>query len=159
MGNLLPAPITDKETRTGEGNGLVYGISAMQGWRKHMEDTHIASISPMNFPSEVSIFAVCDGHGGKEVSALAAQKLTAVMHQTLLKNKVFDTPGDLCPHAIGASMREAYLVLDTQIMGESHVPQTCGSTSISAIITAKHIIVANVGTISYLYRIPLTLLL
>ena len=145
MGNLLPAPITDKETQTGEGNGLVYGTSTMQGWRKSMEDAHIASISPINFPSDVSFFAVCDGHGGKQVSALAVEKLTHVMGQIMRKNKVFDTEGDLCPHAIGASMREAYLVLDTQIMEESNA-QTCGSTSISAIITSKHIIVANVGT-------------
>ena len=51
MGNLLGAPVTDKETHVGEtttttadGNSppLKWGLSSMQGWRVHMEDAHIA---------------------------------------------------------------------------------------------------------------------
>ena len=47
MGNLLGAPVTEKETHTGltdedhPGGGLEYGVSSMQGWRVHMEDAHI----------------------------------------------------------------------------------------------------------------------
>mmetsp|Transcript_28964 Transcript_28964/g.42068 ORF Transcript_28964/g.42068 Transcript_28964/m.42068 type:complete len:448 (-) Transcript_28964:336-1679(-) len=42
MGNLLGAPITEKETHTGiTKDGLDYGVSSMQGWRIHMEDAHI----------------------------------------------------------------------------------------------------------------------
>eukprot|EP00565_Helicotheca_tamesis_P003929 CAMPEP_0185727548 /NCGR_PEP_ID=MMETSP1171-20130828/3202_1 /TAXON_ID=374046 /ORGANISM="Helicotheca tamensis, Strain CCMP826" /LENGTH=265 /DNA_ID=CAMNT_0028396135 /DNA_START=423 /DNA_END=1217 /DNA_ORIENTATION=- len=42
MGNLLGAPITDKETHVGvTDDGLDYGVSSMQGWRIHMEDAHI----------------------------------------------------------------------------------------------------------------------
>lgn len=42
MGNLLGAPITEKETHSGvTPDGLEYGISSMQGWRIHMEDAHI----------------------------------------------------------------------------------------------------------------------
>jgi Serine/threonine protein phosphatase len=43
MGNLLVAPITDKETHRGETqNGQIsYAVSSMQGWRVHMEDAHI----------------------------------------------------------------------------------------------------------------------
>jgi serine/threonine protein phosphatase PrpC len=36
----------------------------MQGWRKSMEDTHIASIDIEG----LSIFGVFDGHGGKSKS-------------------------------------------------------------------------------------------
>jgi serine/threonine protein phosphatase PrpC len=43
MGNLLGAPITEKETHTGwtPDGKLQYGVSSMQGWRIHMEDAHI----------------------------------------------------------------------------------------------------------------------
>jgi len=42
MGNLLVAPITDKETHRGVTDvGLEYAVSSMQGWRVHMEDAHI----------------------------------------------------------------------------------------------------------------------
>ena len=39
-----------------------YGASGMQGWRKSMEDAHIAHVDVI--PGEVSIFGVFDGHGG-----------------------------------------------------------------------------------------------
>lgn len=42
MGNLLGAPVTDKETVSGvTDDGLPYAVSSMQGWRVHMEDAHI----------------------------------------------------------------------------------------------------------------------
>jgi serine/threonine protein phosphatase PrpC len=43
MGNLLVAPITEKETHRGvtEDGSLEYAVSSMQGWRIHMEDAHI----------------------------------------------------------------------------------------------------------------------
>ena len=42
MGNLLGAPITEKETKGGKTtDGMSYGLSSMQGWRIHMEDAHI----------------------------------------------------------------------------------------------------------------------
>lgn len=34
----------------------------MQGWRKSMEDAHIAQL---DMPGGVSVFGVFDGHGGK----------------------------------------------------------------------------------------------
>lgn len=37
MGAFLDRPKTDKETAEGEGNGLKYGVSSMQGWRIEME--------------------------------------------------------------------------------------------------------------------------
>lgn len=38
----------------------------MQGWRKSMEDAHIAHMDIVQ--GEVSIFGVFDGHGGQEVA-------------------------------------------------------------------------------------------
>ncbi len=47
----------------------------MQGWRKHMEDSHISDIGvgPNN---KLSLFGVFDGHGGKEVSQYVKKYFT-----------------------------------------------------------------------------------
>jgi serine/threonine protein phosphatase PrpC len=47
MGNLLVAPVTDKETHRGETDDgqLAFAVSSMQGWRVHMEDAHILQAS------------------------------------------------------------------------------------------------------------------
>ena len=37
MGGLLEKPVVEKETKHGQGNGLRYSLSAMQGWRREME--------------------------------------------------------------------------------------------------------------------------
>jgi hypothetical protein len=38
MGAYLSTPVTDKEVEEGEGANLQYGVAAMQGWRRTMED-------------------------------------------------------------------------------------------------------------------------
>ena len=37
MGAYRSKPLTDKTSNTGEGNGVHYGVSEMQGWRVTME--------------------------------------------------------------------------------------------------------------------------
>ena len=44
---------------------LRYGLSAMQGWRRTMEDSHISNL---DIGDGVAIFGVFDGHGGSEVA-------------------------------------------------------------------------------------------
>lgn len=42
---------------------LAYAGTGMQGWRKSMEDSHIADL---NVAEGVAIFGVFDGHGGNQ---------------------------------------------------------------------------------------------
>lgn len=64
MGNLLGAPVTDKETHRGSTPaGLSWGVSSMQGWRIHMEDAHICQ--PFLYAEE-RIRASSDGDGGDD---------------------------------------------------------------------------------------------
>jgi len=108
MGNLLGAPVTEKETHTGvtddHGTGLEYGVSSMQGWRVHMEDAHIteskmyaAELQPPQTDSNTkqpppqttkynlidlpghSLFAVFDGHGGTFAAAYSGRNLCRVL--------------------------------------------------------------------------------
>ena len=38
QGAYLSQPVTEKETVSGEGKTVEYGVSSMQGWRRTMED-------------------------------------------------------------------------------------------------------------------------
>lgn len=40
-------PITDKETVSGEGKSVEYGVSSMQGWRRTMEDGELPLPQPL----------------------------------------------------------------------------------------------------------------
>lgn len=95
MGNLLGSPVTEKETHTGSSSEecLEYGISSMQGWRVHMEDSHIAETKlyaeqlnesedeedhKIHIPGH-SIFAVFDGHGGVFAAEYSGWNLCRVL--------------------------------------------------------------------------------
>ena len=64
MGDFLTTPNKTKDSFDGENNYVRFGASAMQGWRYRMEDAHLHSLNNSN----LDIFGVFDGHGGKEVS-------------------------------------------------------------------------------------------
>jgi len=76
MGAFLDKPKTEKHNEDGEGNGLKYGLSSMQGWRVEMEDAHTAlpSLGTIGL-KDWSFFAVFDGHAGSKVSKHCAEHL------------------------------------------------------------------------------------
>lgn len=83
MGDYLSVPVKDKSTEEGENNFLKYASCGMQGWRRRMEDSHIADLNVSN--SQVHVFGVFDGHGGKEVAQWVKKKFS----DELSKNKNF----------------------------------------------------------------------
>jgi len=76
MGAYLSAPETSKESESGTmRDGFAYGCSSMQGWRRGQEDAHLIA----DLPAGTELFAVFDGHGGREVSNFAKRHLTAAL--------------------------------------------------------------------------------
>jgi protein phosphatase 1G len=74
MGALGAKPVTTKETDNGVIFGCPYAAAAMQGWRRGMEDAHVATC--VSFADrKVALFGVFDGHGGKAVARYAAKYL------------------------------------------------------------------------------------
>ena len=67
MGAYLSTPITSKETFEGISETVQFGGGSMQGWRRTMEDAHIAQ-TDLAHDLDCSIFGVFDGHGGAEVA-------------------------------------------------------------------------------------------
>ena len=89
MGNLLGAPVTEKETHRGENKDLKFGVSSMQGWRVHMEDAHIMESHLYtvcmktgqqlgNLPDGHALFAVFDGHGGTFAAEYCGQNFCRI---------------------------------------------------------------------------------
>ena len=144
MGNFLANPITEKNTLSGEENGIKYGYSEMQGWRASMEDAHSAYVPLEGFP-EYSVFAVYDGHGGSLVAKKAEGMIVNAIQSKL---KAFSS-STISPEKLGELLTEVFLEVDEEIRripeissGEDH----SGCTAVLALVTATHIIVANSGT-------------
>jgi len=143
MGSFLDKPITEKETLNGAGNGLVWGVSAMQGWRVEMEDAHTCEVSVPGMP-ETSFFAVYDGHGGKTVSTIAGVQLLPM----ILQGQILAS-GDKSPDTLSKALYQGLFDLDAKMLeqepklasGEDH----SGSTCIASFITPTHVILANCG--------------
>jgi len=68
----LNEPKKAKETFSNECKYLSFASTEMQGWRKSMEDAHVHEIEFDDDPN-AALFAVFDGHGGKEVAEFASR--------------------------------------------------------------------------------------
>ena len=68
MGVYLSTACKEGESAEGEGNNLRFAFGDIQGWRKNMEDAHLTEPVVQHADKNISVFAVFDGHGGKEVS-------------------------------------------------------------------------------------------
>mmetsp|Transcript_15255 Transcript_15255/g.23210 ORF Transcript_15255/g.23210 Transcript_15255/m.23210 type:complete len:116 (-) Transcript_15255:11-358(-) len=82
MGTYLSTPVLDKSWEIGEDlecnvTPAAWGVVDMQGWRKSMEDAHLA-LSLKDYDC-AKIFGVFDGHGGAEVARLCQLYLVSVI--------------------------------------------------------------------------------
>jgi len=79
----LEQPVTEKELLDGglshDSTFIRYGNCGMQGWRRNMEDAHLAA---PDFHDGVGLFGVFDGHGGRGVSRFAAKELPRLIKDT-----------------------------------------------------------------------------
>ena len=81
MGHYLSEPKTEKNSDAGSppaslNLNLSYQSSSMQGWRRTMEDSLKCEVS---LPQGESLFAVFDGHGGKEVAEFCSREIVSIL--------------------------------------------------------------------------------
>uniref|UniRef100_A0A0N5BB98 protein-serine/threonine phosphatase n=1 Tax=Strongyloides papillosus TaxID=174720 RepID=A0A0N5BB98_STREA len=69
MGAYLDRPITESHYDYGKNDKIKYVAASMQGWRTEQEDAHNAIL---DLEKDIHMFAVYDGHGGKDVSTYTA---------------------------------------------------------------------------------------
>ncbi len=83
MGTYLSTPVTEKCSESGQSiesdaRPVAWCVADMQGWRKTMEDAHLAFLR-----SDYKVFGVFDGHGGPEVARFCSLYLVSVLQQHL----------------------------------------------------------------------------
>eukprot|EP00730_Choanoeca_flexa_P003070 TRINITY_DN11278_c1_g1_i6.p1 TRINITY_DN11278_c1_g1~~TRINITY_DN11278_c1_g1_i6.p1 ORF type:complete len:263 (+),score=35.74 TRINITY_DN11278_c1_g1_i6:158-946(+) len=145
MGNFLEKPLVDKDTHFGDGNGLQWGLSSMQGWRVEMEDAHIANTTIEGLPG-CSFFAVFDGHGGKTVSIRCGQEMVdSILATSALTDAENKTDSDI----LSKALQQALFDLDTKMRADDSDLDACkdrsGSTAVCVFVTPTHIIFGNCG--------------
>lgn len=142
MGAFLDKPKTEKFNDAGEGNGLRFGLSSMQGWRVEMEDAHCAVIGPPGL-KDWSFFAVFDGHAGAKVSAYCAKELLgSIIGKNGIESELNSTEN------IKAGIKTGFLELDKRL---SKLPEMLsgedksGSTAVCCLVSPTHLFFANCG--------------
>lgn len=146
MGVYLSSPEKTKESEEGGCAEFAYATSSMQGWRMSMEDAHICH---PNLTPGVHLFAVFDGHGGREVARFCALKFG----DTLKANKKFGEA------RYGEALQETFLAMDRMLEepgaqqelqglkndAESAMQSYAGCTANVCLLTKEHVYCANAG--------------
>lgn len=120
MGSYLSQPVTTKESEDGgSAGGMRWGASAMQGWRKGMEDEHIAELC-VGGKEGGAVFGVFDGHGGREVATFCKRYMVAALASDPRFGDTSDGPGPTAQalisafHLMDSMMREPRHALELE---------------------------------------------
>ncbi|KAF7662438.1 hypothetical protein LDENG_00234760 [Lucifuga dentata] len=171
MGAFLDKPKTEKYNSHGEGNGLRYGLSSMQGWRVEMEDAHTAVMGlPAPGMTDWSFFAVYDGHAGSRVANYCSNHLLDHIigaslgtggtqgSQTGSDSSTSDPPAPVPPtvEAVKAGIRTGFLRIDEHMRSFSDLRNgmdRSGSTAVGILLSPDHLFFINCGdSRAVLYR-------
>lgn len=126
MGTYLSTPITTKSEESGEALDcpaapLVWGVVDMQGWRKSMEDSHVAQTDvevPPHLQTDqdhfAKVFGVFDGHGGAEVARFTQLYLVDVLTKQPTWVKAPETD-DHVVSPVGQALVDTFHALDRMI--------------------------------------------
>lgn len=170
MGAFLDKPKTEKHNCCGEGHGLSYGLSSMQGWRVDMEDAHTAVLG-LNAPSmtDWSFFAVYDGHAGSRVANYCSKHLlehiinasfgvggTQGFHGGPDSSAIDPSAGPPTVEAVTAGIRKGFLKIDEHMRSFSDLRNgmdRSGSTAVGVLVSPEHFFFFNCGdSRAVLYR-------
>ncbi|KAI9849257.1 MAG: Protein phosphatase 2C 2 [Sclerophora amabilis] len=147
MGQTLSEPVVDKTSSDGGDERLIYGVSAMQGWRISMEDAHAAvldlqiddeegKIKAASGDDRLSFFGVYDGHGGDKVAIFAGEHI----HKIIAKQDSFKE-GNL-----EQALKDGFLATDRAILNDPrYEEEVSGCTASVGIISKSKIFVGNAG--------------
>lgn len=153
MGAFLDKPKTEKHSECGNGNGLSYALSSMQGWRIEMEDAHCAIVGLPQGLKDWSFFAVFDGHAGARVSMHCAENLldTIIQSEDFLNNTNANCNNQVSvedAERVKKGIREGFLKLDERMRKIPEIASgedKSGSTAVCTLISATHFFFANCG--------------
>uniref|UniRef100_A0AAF5D0M2 protein-serine/threonine phosphatase n=1 Tax=Strongyloides stercoralis TaxID=6248 RepID=A0AAF5D0M2_STRER len=133
MGAYLDRPITESHYDYGKNDKIKYVAASMQGWRTEQEDAHNAIL---DLEKGIHMFAVYDGHGGKDVSTYTADHFPQyLIQQENWKNKEFSN-----------ALNDAFISFD-DVLRQPEVLKilNSGTTACVVVIHNENITVANAG--------------
>ena len=145
MGAFLEKPKTDKSMSTGKGSGLEWGVSAMQGWRMEMEDSHTCETDLKLLPKS-SFFAVFDGHAGAKVSQYCSENLLDEIMCNLKAEG--DFKGALDSEKIKKAIYDGFLGIDVKLLENplwKEGKDRGGTTAVCCMVSPDKLIWANCG--------------
>ncbi|CAL8254074.1 unnamed protein product [Lota lota] len=165
MGAFLDKPKTEKYNAHGEGNGLRYGLSSMQGWRVEMEDAHTAMPGlPAQGMADWSFFAVYDGHAGSRVAHYCSKHLLEHIFAAgwgsepagAHRDSEAVSPARPSVEAVKSRIRTGFLHIDEHMRGFSDLrggADRSGSTAVGVLLSPEHLFFINCGdSRAVLYR-------
>ncbi|KAJ3609957.1 hypothetical protein NHX12_022051 [Muraenolepis orangiensis] len=160
MGAFLDKPKTEKFNGHGEGNGLRYGLSSMQGWRVEMEDAHTAVMGlPAPGMADWSFFAVYDGHAGSRVAHYCSKHLLEHIIGTDSGPGGTDDSVDAVDptvEAVKSGIRSGFLRIDEHMRSFSDLRNgmdRSGSTAVGVLLSPERLFFINCGdSRAVLYR-------
>uniref|UniRef100_A0A3Q3WJL8 Protein phosphatase 1B n=1 Tax=Mola mola TaxID=94237 RepID=A0A3Q3WJL8_MOLML len=144
MGAFLDKPKTEKHSAHGEGNGLRYGLSSMQGWRVEMEDAHTAVVGLPHGLADWSFFAVYDGHAGSRVANYCSGHLL----EHILSGGADFSSGSGSVEGVKDGIRSGFLNIDEYMRSFSDLRQgldRSGSTAVCVLLSPTHLYFINCG--------------
>jgi protein phosphatase PTC1 len=109
-------------------------VVGKRGRRSTMEDSHVA----VNFGNGINFYAIFDGHGGKQASALLADVLPAKIYAGLSTMKTLDDRKE-----IEQMIRDLYLSLDEEII--TNYDWSDGSTAVAVLQIGDILYFINLG--------------
>jgi len=137
MGTYLSTPVVDKGEESGEtleceSSPLAWGVVDMQGWRKSMEDAHVAQTNVSVPPhlklvsaaddspatGDAKVFGVFDGHGGPEVARFCQLYIVDVLTKQMAwleEARTKASPNDHASTPVGLALIHTFHALDRMI--------------------------------------------
>lgn len=127
MGSYLSEPVTTKHSDTGRGVGHCWATSCMQGWRVGMEDAHIAMSDLGGVCHGTSLFAVFDGHGGKEVAHFCESHMPSELRRLASEvGATSEAGGAVSSSAAPKLLRDAFHSMDDMLRQDKYRDELLG---------------------------------
>ena len=143
MRAFLSKPKTAKLTAKGEGNGVRYGVSALQGWRVEMEDAFSCAVS-LPFAKKSCFFGVFDDCSGPKAAQYASENLLGSISECYRHSPVEDEIS-----RIECAIHSGFLLLSEKMrntricVGDEDHSYMC--TAVVALITPDKVIWGSCG--------------
>ncbi|XP_072346027.1 protein phosphatase 1A-like [Scyliorhinus torazame] len=143
VSSYLESPVTSLQREGGSGNGLRYGLGAMQGWRVEMEDAHTAVPCLPPALGTWSFFAVYDGHGGSRVARYCSEHLL----RQVRSNWDFSGGGQASVEKVKGGIRAGFLQIDSRMQRAWRFSSwgCSGSTVVAVTVSPTHVYFINCG--------------